>query len=346
MDYHFTYELIPELENEINSFYHSIEHVTLEQYPAWAIMEKGNFSNCFFIARDNGRIVCSAVIMERKSWLFRFAIIQFGPLFKEPEVLISSLVSISSYYKGKGYVFLSVQLAIPTGNITDLIEYRLHLALNIQTYFNRENWSSIVLNLRGTEEDIRRNFSKGHKSDLKKAEKNQISVSALSSEEELDRFSKVYFKMNKGRGLAIDEQQSKAFLKRTWEFLKQTGLGDCLIVKDGTSQLLGGIILLYQGKTVRYFKGASDPEYRHLPILHLAIWEGIKRAKTLGFHDFDFWGYNHFVNEKDQVFYINRFKKGFGGSYSFYPKKMYILFKPMMYRLYRTLIDFKKKWNR
>lgn len=343
MDFNFAYELYPEEQDEVDSFYNSLEHVTLEQYPAWAALEKGNFKNCLFIAREKGGIVCTAVIVERKSKIFRFANIQFGPLFKDPESLIPSLVSIDKYYRNKGYVFLSVQLAIPTGSTADLIEYRLNKVLKIHTYFNRDNWSSIVLDLTATEDDIRRNFSKGHKSDLKKAEKNQISVSPLLSDEELDKFCQVYIKMNKERGLPIDELQNDAFFKRIYNFLIRTGLGDCFIVKDSTGQVLGGIFLLYQGSRVRYFKGATDPAFRHIPVLHLAIWEGIKKAKALGYHYFDFWGYNHFVNENDQIFYINRFKKGFGGSYSFYPKKMYMLYKPMMYRLYRILVSFHKR---
>ena len=37
--------------------------------------------------------------------------------------------------------------------------------------------------------------------------------------------------------------------------------------------------------------------------------EAIKLAKTTGCLYFDFGGYNHYVTEKDQIFYINRFKK-------------------------------------
>jgi peptidoglycan pentaglycine glycine transferase (the first glycine) len=341
IDFRFAYELSPGEKNEMESFYNSLEQVTLEQYPAWAAIEKGNFENCFFIARENGRIVCMAIIIERKAKIFRFAHIPFGPLFIDPESLVSSIIAIENHYRNKAFVFLTVQLAIETGNMADLIEYRLNRLLKIQTYFNRDNWSSIVLDLGASEDEIRRSFTKGHKSDLKKAEKNQISVTELILDEELEKFCQVYVKMYKERGLPIDEVQSHAFFRRIREFLKRTGRGYFLIVKDNSGQLLGGIVLLLQGKQVRYFKGASDPSSRHIPVLHLAIWEGIKKVKALGYHHFDFWGYNHFVTEDDQVFYINRFKKGFGGSYLFYPKKMYIVYRPFMYWLYELLTGFK-----
>jgi lipid II:glycine glycyltransferase (peptidoglycan interpeptide bridge formation enzyme) len=266
-------------------------------------------------------------------------------LFKEIEFLLASFEAIDKHYRNKGYIFLSVQLAIPTGNMADLIEYRLNKSLKIRTYFNRDNWSSIVLDLTMPEESIRSNFSKGHKSDLKKVEKNQISVGEPDSDE-FDKFCQLYVKMFKERGLPVDDRESLGYFGRVHDFLKRTGRGRILVVKDGTGQVLGGIILLFQGGQVRYFKGASDPAFRQIPVLHLALWEGIKKARAMGYRQFDFWGYNHFVTEKDQVFFINRFKKGFGGKYSFYPKKMYVLYKPLVYRLYILLTSFQKKLSK
>jgi lipid II:glycine glycyltransferase (peptidoglycan interpeptide bridge formation enzyme) len=110
-------------------------------------------------------------------------------------------------------------------------------------------------------------------------------------------------------------------------------VGKFVLVTDADGKVLGGIALVLQGKTVRYFKGAADPAIRNLPVLHLAIWESILWSKENGFSHFDLWGYNHFVDESDQVYFINRFKKGFGGTFTFYPKKMYFLFKPLQYQL-------------
>jgi lipid II:glycine glycyltransferase (peptidoglycan interpeptide bridge formation enzyme) len=203
-----------------------------------------------------------------------------------------------------------------------------------------------VLDLKAPEEEIRKGFSKGHKSDLKKSEKNNISVSLLSSEADWEAFCRIFARMNRKRGHATREKENEAFLQRAWAFLKRTGQGDGLVVKDEAGNLLGGILLVYQGTTVRYFKGAADPDQRQIPILHAALWEGIRRARAMGFRFFDFWGYNHFVDENDQVFHINRFKKGFGGSYSFYPKKMNLLFRPAMYRLYILLTGLQHRWKK
>jgi lipid II:glycine glycyltransferase (peptidoglycan interpeptide bridge formation enzyme) len=110
-----------------------------------------------------------------------------------------------------------------------------------------------------------------------------------------------------------------------------------VLVANAEKAIIGGIALLYQGNAVRYFKGAADPHVRNLPVLHLALWEGIKSAAQDGFKQFDFWGYNHHATESDQIFFINRFKKGFGGTFTSYPKKMYFIFKPVRYKLIKTM---------
>ncbi len=341
MKFDFTYRLSPGEKSDIEVFYHSLDHVTIEQYPDWTGLEEGNFNYCFFTAREDGKIVCSAVIMERRARIFRSARIRFGPLFNDADVAIASIQAIHRHYRSQGYTFTTIQMAIPTGYIADYIEYRLNKAVEIRYYYNRDNWSSLALDLHKTEEEILKNFSKGHKSDIKKSEKIKISVAGMSTREELEVFCGIFIKMNKERGLLINGEDSISFFNNLYDFVQQQGKGRFLIVKDESGNILGGIVILFQGDTVRYFKGASDSGYRHIPILHSAIWEGIKEAKSMGFHYFDFWGYNHFVNEKDQVFYINRFKKGFGGSYTFYPKQMYFIYKPLMYRLFKLLMDLK-----
>jgi lipid II:glycine glycyltransferase (peptidoglycan interpeptide bridge formation enzyme) len=98
--------------------------------------------------------------------------------------------------------------------------------------------------------------------------------------------------------------------------------------------VLGGIVFVYQGITVRALKGASDDEKRNLPINHLVLYEAIKLSKMNGFKYFDLWGYNHFADENNHVYHINFFKKGFGGYYTFFAKKMNIDLVPFGYYLY------------
>lgn len=59
---------------------------------------------------------------------------------------------------------------------------------------------------------------------------------------------------------------------------------------------------------------------------------------------FDLWGYNHFVDENDQIFHINKFKRWFSGTYLFYPKTMHFHLRPVNNVLFNVLIRFRQRF--
>ena len=335
MNCRFTYELTPEEQKEWESFFNSLSIATIEQLPSWTSVSIKHGKYCYFIGRKNENLVCCSIIAERKSGFIRYADIQFGPLFISPDDLIESINEIVRHYQSLNYAYLSLQLAIPSGSDSDYIEHSINKKLRPLTYFNRDNWSSIALSLEASEEELFRNLSKGHKSDIKKALKNNITVSD-GDDSDLEEFSDIFVRMNNDRGIQQQESETRAFLKSAYQFVSDHKRGLFLVVKNQERKNIGGVFVVFQGNTARYFKGASDSSFRHLPVLHLAIWEAIKRSRDLGYKIFDFWGYNHYVDENDQVFFINRFKKGFGGSYLFYPKKMFFIYKPLTHSIYKV----------
>jgi lipid II:glycine glycyltransferase (peptidoglycan interpeptide bridge formation enzyme) len=101
--------------------------------------------------------------------------------------------------------------------------------------------------------------------------------------------------------------------------------------------LVGAFIVVYQGNSARYFKSAIDPERRDISIMHFGLFEAMKYCKEQGYLKFDLWGYNHFVDEKDQLYRVNLFKKGFAGDFTFFPKRMNFEFKPFSYKIFLFL---------
>ena len=78
----------------------------------------------------------------------------------------------------------------------------------------------------------------------------------------------------------------------------------------------------------------------------MVLYEAIRKAKTDNFRYFDFWGYNHFADQSNPVYYINRFKKGFGGYYSFFAKKMNIdlfQFGTRIFKVYLVIRNIKNR---
>ena len=331
---------------QIEVFYNDLDFATIEQHPAWHLdVDSKNVK--YFIAYEKTKIVCYSVLYEKVVGPIRFANIRFGPLFHDREYLISSLIELRRHYKERLFLFVSVQLAIFTGADVDYIEAKFHQAVKFKNRFDRNNWFSIIVKLDQDADTIFKNFSSGHKGSVKKAIKANSVVRQAETRSDIKALVQVYYKMQLTRKINSEsiEVIEDHFLN-LFEFLKNKRKGFVLLVIDDSGKIIGGTINIFQGKGVRYFKGAADPDRRDIPVMHIAFFEGIKIAKDMGFQYFDLWGYNHYVDKNDQIYNINIFKKGFGGEFVFYPKIMHVQLVPFGRLIYETMMNLKKIANR
>jgi len=321
-----------ELEN-IKKFCNSVDYCSIEQSVGWSqLFYKSKI--CYFYLFDEYGIKSFSQINEG----VKSAQIYFGPVCCEKEVMITSINEIIHYYKKRGFYYLGIQMYYKSGYDTDYIEYALNKLHKIKYIFNNENTkSSIEINLDDTQEEIFKKFKENHKRNIKKALNLKMTVEVMKDAFELASFVKIYLKMSKVRSLDEDKP-----INQIYNFLINNKKGEVLLIKDKDNIILGGAILAYQGNTVRYLIGATDPDRYDLPMLHLVLYKAIIKAKNNNFKYFDFWGFDHFADENDQVFNINKFKKGFGGYYTFFAKKMNINLIPYGYVFYKFLLIIKK----
>jgi hypothetical protein len=334
----FSYSLTADEKKGILEYLVSQDYWVAEQHPEWPAITGNNSKICFFILTENNRIVSYALIYENRGFL-KTAEIRFGPVCNDSFLIVDSVRIIDSFYRQQNFSRLTIQLAMRTGSEADFIEYRLNSELNIKYRFDTNNWSSIELDLTAPEGELYKNFSKGLKYSLKKSVKLGLTTvkMPLNGKDLLD-LGNIYNSMRKKRGFRIDDRHIHELLSRLNVFLLSSNKGDIFIVKDNSGNVTGGIVTLYQGKSVRFYLGASDPSKRDLPVLHTALWEAVKDSREKGFMFFDFWGYNHMVDENNQIYQINKFKKSFGGRFIFFPKIMYLNYRPLMLFIYDCMI--------
>lgn len=329
-----------ELENSeieiIKRFCNSSDYCAIEQSLGWPqIFFKSKI--CYFYLHDDSGIRSFSQINERLG----SAQIIFGPVCADKEIMITSINEIIKFYQKRNFFYLGVQMYYKSGFETEYIEYKLNNSFKIHYKFNTQNTkSSIEINLEDSLDDIYSNISKSHKSNIKRAIKMGITVELVKDSNELDSFVDVYSRMCLARKIYHFKLSIKK-MNDIYNYLVENKRGQILIVKDNSGKVIGGAIFVFQGITIRYLLGATDPDRRDLPILHLLMYNAIKRAKFENFKYFDFWGYNHFVDKNDQVFNINHFKKLFGGKYTFFAKKMNIDLLPEGYAIYRSLLFIK-----
>jgi len=324
----FKAELNNDEKRKITAFCGSVEYFAIEQALGFTeILYKARTR--YFYLKENDEIKSFCQVNEN----FKFAHIWYGPVCSDKEILIKSLREIISFYKSQGFWYLGVQMYVKSGYDADFIEYTLSRSNKIKYIFNNENTkSSIEIDLNESSEDIYSKIRKGHKSDIRKAINSGISVEEPKDHNDLKSFTEIYLKMCKAR--AIRGHTSRE-IEGICNYIIQNRIGKLLLAKDKSKEIIGGAILVYQGISVRYLISASDPDRRDLPMTHLIIYTALERAKSEGFKYFDFWGYNHFAEKDEQAFNINHFKKGFGGYYTFFAKKMNISLIPFGFDLYR-----------
>ena len=122
------------------------------------------------------------------------------------------------------------------------------------------------------------------------------------------------------RKLPYDKKSITNLFNGINSFIHENNKGFIEYIFEGEN-LVGGLIIIYQGNSARYYKGATDPERRDISILHLGLYEAMKYSKANGCTMFDLWGYNHFADENDQVYFINQFKNGFSERFYLFSKK-------------------------
>lgn len=337
MDAVFKYELDRNEIEKIEKYCDSVDYCAAEQFIGWITMfHKPKI--CYFYLLDEGVIKSFCQITE-KYWA---AQISLGPVCCDKEVMVKSIDEIIYYYQKKHFYYLGIQMYFKTGFDLDYIEYQLNKKHDIKYFFNPENTkTSIEIDLGKSTEDIFDQFSSSHRNSIKKAIKLGVTIETINEEKELKTMLGIFKKMCDKRKIH-DDTFASANEKEICDFLINKRKGQILAIKDKDGVMVGGIILIFQGNTVRMYKGASDPERRDIPMNHLLIYEIVKNAKNANFKYLDLWGYNHFVNKNDQVFQINKFKMGFGGYWTFFAKKMNVNLFPMGYYIFKTLLKIKK----
>lgn len=321
----------------ILNFLSSLSYYCIEQHPDWAFEDRSSLDKFFYCTSDDQEVQCFANILISKNGPFKVAYIDFGPAFEDYEVLTKSIQFLHDYFSKSGFIHFSIQLGTYISEKTELLEYTINKNFKVKYYFKPGNlWSSLSVDLTRTEAEIFKSFSSAHKANIKASYKKGLRITIQKDNYDINSFIELYMKMYEFRKLVYDKSILVYSVTSIFAIMAKYDKGFCVSIFD-KDILVGAFIVVFQGNVSRYFKSASDPERRDLSILHLGIFEAIKYCKEKGYLTFDLWGYNHFVDAKDQIFSINIFKKGFTDNFTFFPKRMNFELKPLVYKVFICL---------
>ncbi len=323
----------------MEAFYHEQKMVHIQQYPQWNVLEDPNRKYRYCIAFEEEKIVGYVVITDNavESRIF------FGPLAVDNEVRAMIINAVVSYYKSKPLsLSLSILLGMENSSDSAVLLYSIYKKNKFHLAFDPRNKSTLMIRLDKNDEELLRSFSKHHIYLVKRAIKDKLVTRVLTEQEEIHSFAEGCCTMYASRGIRKDAARESRGFKQIQDWFGKKKQGFYLGVFDESGQMLGGTLVVLQNKRAEYYMGYVLPEKRKFPVNYLALYVSMKIARDAGMEYFDMGGYNHMVSEKDQVFQIGIFKKGFGGDDFTYPMVMYFDLKPMGTRLVNMIRKTKK----
>ena len=196
-----------------------------------------------------------------------------------------------------------------------------------------------ILDLNKSEEDILAGASQGFRRKLRKAEKNDIKITADTKPESIKEFCKLEKKhAERQKYVAF----SGEFLKKQFEaFAKNDEILIYTAKKDG--EILAQNFIIFYGPEASYHYGVSSElgtKYSAAPLLHL---EAMREARRRGMIRYNLWGIVG-ENETNHRFYgVSEFKRSFGCEELKYTPAHDMILKPAKYQLTKIIESARKK---
>lgn len=196
-----------------------------------------------------------------------------------------------------------------------------------------------ILDLKKSEEEILAGASQGFRRKLRKAEKNEIEITASDNDTEIEDFCKL-------EKLHAERQKyvafSSDFLKKQFEAFKKGG--EVLIYtakKDG--EILAQNFMIFYGPEASYHYGVSSQlgtKYSAAPLLHLAAME---EARKRGCIRYNLWGIVGTDEISHRFYGVSEFKRSFGCEELKYTPAHDMILKPSKYKLTLMVEKVRKK---
>ena len=324
---------------EWNHFLEGHPHAHVLQMGEWGELKKG-------FGWEPVRIVSGNVgvqILFRKLPLGFTIAYAPKPVFSEQSSVISdqsSVISeqwwkeVDSVCKKRRAVFLKIE--------PDLWEDAPPFALRNTQYairsspHNIQPPRTIVVDIKGTEDDILARMKQKTRYNVRLAEKKGVTVRAW---DDLSAFHAMMLTTGGRDGFGV---HSLEYYRRAYELFHPTGMVE-ILVAEFEGKPLASLMVFARGRRAYYMYGASTDEERNRMPTYLLQWEAMKWARSKGAEEYDLWGVpdedekmleENFESRHDGLWGVYRFKRGFGGELKRAQQAVDRVYNPLLYTLY------------
>ena len=213
-----------------------------------------------------------------------------------------------------------------------------HLSSFILSPYNIQPPRTIIIDLRGSEEEILARMKQKTRYNIRLAEKKGVTVRTW---DDIPAFHKMILVTGGRDNFGV---HSLEYYRRAYELFhpKGTGMAE-LLVAEFEGKPLAALMVFAHGRRAWYIYGASTDEERNRMPTYLLQWEALKWARSKGAEEYDLWGVPdedeatleaNFESRHDGLWGVYLFKRGFGGELKRARQALDRAYNPLLYRLY------------
>lgn len=192
---------------------------------------------------------------------------------------------------------------------------------------------NLVVDIRGTEQEIFRKMRQKRRGDINRALRDGLLIQAESENPQLREFYDLLLKSSQRQGFPV---RAFNYFCDVFEKLVAGGRGLLLIARASDHAVAGGIFTRF-GSVCTYLYGGFDWEARQAHGSSVLHWKAIQWAKSVGCTLYDIGGAaTHYPPKAGNRGYgVYDFKKGFGADLNYSAGYFDMVLKPIEYRLLR-----------
>ncbi len=207
---------------------------------------------------------------------------------------------------------------------------------------------SLILDLAGSEADIRARMKQKTRYNIGLAGKKGVSAGLAQSAADLEGFIQLMAATSARDGFGVHHPD---YYRRAYALFQPAG--QCaLVLATYQGEALAGVMAFLHGRSAWYLYGASSDRERNRMAPYLAQWEAIRWAKAQGAVSYDLWGVPDadeaeleagFETRHDGLWGVYRFKRGFGGRLVRTVGAWDRVYNPVLYGAYQAYLRINRR---
>lgn len=287
---------------------------------------------------DKDKIVAAYAGVVETAKRGTYMAIAGGPImdWQNKKLVREIFADIRKVGKGTGCAFVRVRPQLPLSD--NSLKLMQELGLKKAPMYLSVEYAGI-LDLNKTRDEILAGASQGFRRKLRKAEKNEIEITADTEQKSIKEFCELEKKhAERQKYVAF----SSSFLTKQFDaFAKNNEVLIYTARKDG--EILAQNFMIFYGAEASYHYGVSSQlgtKYSAAPLLHMAAMD---EARKRGCTRYNLWGIVG-LDEKTHRFYgVSEFKRSFGCEELKYTPAHDMILNPVKYQLTKIVETARKK---